>query len=213
MFKILDNRKDLVQLQCLQWSLVNDSKMLLVCVILFALWCSMSVKSELSPCPTWMYRRNAQDNECICGDKVQGAIKCLPRKYSVTITEYFYIILSEDLNTTLIGTCPYGTGGLLPENKSELGDSDGGKCNYYHRRGQLCGACDENYTIPVYSYYLGCVKCEDYKYGWIKFITAAFLPLTVFYILVIIINLCHTSLAKGSRFIVGAGQIMTKEWL
>ena len=166
--------------------------MLLVCVILFALWCSMSVKSELPPCPTWMYRRNAQDNECICGDEVQGAIKCLPRKYSVTITEYFCIILSEDLNTTLIGTCPYGTGGLLPENKSELGDSDGGKCNYYHRRGQLCGACDENYTIPVYSYYLGCVKCEDYKYGWLKFITVAFLPLTVFYILVIIFQISVT---------------------
>ena len=118
------------------------------------------------------------------------------------VTKYFCIILSEDLNTTIIGTYPYGTGGLLPENKSELRDS-GGKCNYYHRRGQLCGACDENYTIPVYSYYLGCVKCEDYKYGWIKFITAAFLPLTVFYILVIIFRISVTLPSLNGFVLVG----------
>ena len=53
-------------------------------------------------------------------------------------------------------------------------------------RDQLCGACEENYTLPVYSYYIGCVKCEGYEYGWLKFVAAAFVPLTAFYILVIV---------------------------
>ena len=104
---------------------------------------------------------------------------------------YFCIILSEDLNTTYIGSCPYGTGGWLPQSRSELRGS-GGLCDFYHRRGQLCGACEENYTLPVYSYYLGCVKCEDYEYGWLKFVAAAFIPLTVFYILVIIFRISVT---------------------
>ena len=50
-----------------------------------------------------------------------------------------------------------------------------------------------NYTLPVYSYYLGCVKCEDYKYGWVKFIAAAFLPLTLFYFVVIVFRISATS--------------------
>ena len=50
----------------------------------------------------------------------------------------------------------------------------------FHRKGQLCGECEDNYTLPSYSYYLGCVKCETYKNGWVKFIAAAKLPLTFF---------------------------------
>ena len=60
-------------------------------------------------------------------------------------------------------------------------------------RDQLCGACEENYTLPDYSYYLGCVKCEDYEYGWFKFVAAAFVPLTAFYILVIVFRISGTS--------------------
>ena len=66
-------------------------------------------------------------------------------------------------------------------------------CSHFNRKGQLCGECAENYTLPAYSYYLGCVKCENYNNGWIKFIAAAFLPLTFFYIVVIIFRISVTS--------------------
>ena len=153
------------------------------------------MKLEPSPCPTWMYRQNMQDKECICGSALQGAVACRAGSYyTISLVKNFCTILSKNINTTvmLIGSCPYGNGGLLPENESELMNFVA-LCGMWHRRGQLCGACDENYTLPVYSYYLGCVKCEDYKYGWIKFITAAFLPLTVFYILVIIFQISVTT--------------------
>ena len=38
-----------------------------------------------------------------------------------------------------------------------------------------------------------CVKCKDYNNGWIKFIVASFLPLTTFYIIVIIFRISVTS--------------------
>ena len=38
------------------------------------------------------------------------------------------------------------------------------------------------------------MKCNDTKYGWIKYIAAAFLPLTVFYFLVIILRISATFL-------------------
>ena len=168
---------------------------MLAAYFILAIGCSVSVSvaenSELPPCPTWMHRQNSQDNDCICGGSINEAVECRPGKHHVHVTPHFCIILSEDLNTTYIGSCPYGTGGWLPPNRSELGGS-GGLCDFYHRGGQLCGACEENYTLPVYSYYLGCVKCEDYEYGWLKFVAAAFVPLTVFYILVIIFRISVT---------------------
>ena len=166
----------------------------LVCIIL-AIWCSTGecvTNFELPPCPIWMYHPSPQDKECICGNDLHDAVTCLSGEYSAVVVKDFCIVLSEDHNTTLIGTCPYSTGGKLPKNISEAKDF-GDLCFPLHRRGQLCGACEENYTLSVYSYYLGCVKCEDFKYGWLKFITAAFLPLTVFYILVIVFRISGTS--------------------
>ena len=64
-----------------------------------------------------------------------------------------------------------------------------------HRKGRLCGECMDNYSLPVYSYSLMCIRCTDFKYGWIKFIAVAFLPLTVFFFLVIVFRISATSAA------------------
>ena len=65
-------------------------------------------------------------------------------------------------------------------------------CFHLHRTGQLCGECEDNYTLSAYSYYLGCIKCEHCKNGWVKFIAAAFLPLTMFYTMIITLRISAT---------------------
>ena len=170
---------------------------LLICLCLALSWCSASrhvtMSSEPpSPCPTWMYRQSLQDKGCTCGNDLHDAVTCLSDKYSAYVIKGFCIVLSEENSTALIGTCPYSTGGKLPKNISDAKDF-GDLYFPLQRRGQLCGACEENYTLPVYSYYLGCFKCEDYKYGWVKFIAAAFVPLTFFYILIIVFRISGTS--------------------
>ena len=164
--------------------------MLSLVFLFFTIWCSTSecvLNLEPSPCPAWLYRPSPQ-GECICGSDLQGAVTCNTGNYhSINVVKNFCILLRENINSTviLIGTCPYGNGGLLSDYNKWI-------CGAFHRRGQLCGACVENYTLSVYSYYFGCVECEDYKYGWLKFITVAFLPLTLFYILVIIFQISVT---------------------
>ena len=79
--------------------------------------------------------------------------------------------------------CPYSTGGKLPKHipdMKDFGDLFKLEISFVEhvRRTTL------SLSIPII--YLGCVKCEDYKYGWLKFIAAAFVPLTAFYILVIV---------------------------
>ena len=49
----------------------------------------------------------------------------------------------------------------------------------------MCGSCQEGYAPPVYSYSLACVECTDYQYNWLKYIAITYLPLTVFYFIVI----------------------------
>ena len=145
------------------------SPLVLMCLILSTL-CSNSectINLEPSPCPVWTYQQYPRDKECKCGDWLGGGVTCLDGKYRVRVIENYCPTLIEKHNITdiFLSTCPYSSGVVLPENISELqpeGDSDQW-CNAYHWRGQLCGACEENYTLPVYSYYsLHCpFLCHD----------------------------------------------------
>ena len=152
--------------------------------------------SDLSTCPVWTYP-SPSGSECICGDSLSNIIICNPEKLTIQLTvKFFCFILFHDngANTTLLGTCPYGNLQRVPRtfNVTQIYD-DSRLCSFYNRKGQLCGECAENYTLPGYSYYLGCVKCNNYNNGWIKFIVASFLPLTIFYIIVIIFRISVTS--------------------
>lgn len=62
-------------------------------------------------------------------------------------------------------------------------------CRVHHRTGQMCGQCEKGYAPPVYSYNLDCVECSHYKYNWLKYIAVAFLPLTLFYIIMVIFKI------------------------
>ena len=139
--------------------------------------------SDLSSCPIWTYP-STSGNECICGNSLFNTIICNPETLAVQLTvKLFCFMLNNDngVNTTLLGTCPYGDSVRLPRNYSVSHIyEDSRLCPFYNRMGQLCGECAENYTLPGYSYYLGCVKCNNYNNGWIKFIVAAFLPLQFF---------------------------------
>ena len=139
-------------------------------------------------CPAWMHLDST--NLCVCGDELGGVISCDGNHLHI-YRRYCIIYVNED-NSTLIGSCPYSYNKLLQNSESEL-KNDYIQCGHLHRKGRLCGECEDNYSLPVYSYSLGCVRCKSFKYGWIKFITVAFLPLTIFYILVIIFRISATS--------------------
>ena len=182
--------------------------MLLFTCVLSILFYGGKCRSEqptvTGSCPTWTYP-NPPRNECICGANILNIISCdrdsLIASVSATNVRTFF---SKELETTLVGTCPYGYGERpLPRNVSVIN----GDCFPWNRTGPLCGECDENYTLPAYSYYLGCVKCDSYENGWIKFIAAAFLPLTLFYIIVIVFRLSVTSSALNAFVMVN--QVIT----
>ena len=55
------------------------------------------------------------------------------------------------------------------------------------------GQCIKDYGLPVYSYNISCAKCVHYKYNWLKYIAVAYLPMTVFYLIIITLKISANS--------------------
>jgi hypothetical protein len=79
----------------------------------------------------------------------------------------------------------------LPENPETF--INGSVCTRFNRGGLLCGDCEEEHSPLVLSYNLSCVRCPDGHKNWWKFFMVAFLPLTFFYLIVLLFNINVTS--------------------
>lgn len=103
--------------------------------------------------------------------------------------------MTEDSGILTVGTCIYTCNAIhgyypLPCDISMVNNFT---CEDLHRTGLLCGDCVDGYAPPVYSYDLRCVECKDYRYNWLKYLAAAFLPLTFFFFIVTVFSISFTS--------------------
>ena len=148
--------------------------------------------SDLS-CPTWTYP--TENGSCECGDTLNGAIQCNISSHHLAIHMCYCMTYDESTGSTVAGPCVYGCTATqafraLPLNVSQLNNI---MCGHLHRTGQLCGQCEEGYKQPAYFYGLKCVLCNNSNYNWLKYIAIAFLPLTVFLLLVLCFRISATS--------------------
>ena len=93
----------------------------------------------------------------------------------------------------------------LPRNPENLINDSA--CKHFHRRGLLCGDCEEGHSPLVLSYNLSCVPCENGQENWWKFVLTGFLPLTLFYIFIVLFNINVTS--SRLHGVVWASQILS----
>ena len=144
-------------------------------------------------CPTWMYFSN-QTNHCVCGANHHDIVKCNATLNETYVLDCYQMTFDEKLQRVIAGTSFYGCVNqanlydiyhLVPANRSQINKV---MCSPFHRDGRLCGACRDGYSPLVYSYQLYCKQCSDAesKYNWAIFIAVAFIPLTAFYIFVIL---------------------------
>ena len=68
-------------------------------------------------------------------------------------------------------------------------------CCPFNREGLLCSKCKPGYGPALYSLSLKCVKCHDKYVGlfWLLYLLLVLVPLTVFYLVVILLNIHVTS--------------------
>ncbi len=154
--------------------------------------------AESDVCPLWTTRQN-NNSECTCGSRLEGILNCEDSKGVLALLSC-YCMTTRDENSTevvvssCLFTCSFKSAPLTQKLHTNATDDLNNKtCGPYHRKGVMCGECIEGYGLPVYSYSLSCVKCSHYKYNWLKYIAVAYIPLTIFYFMVILFRISATS--------------------
>ncbi len=108
----------------------------------------------------------------------------------------------SSLNMTITGNCFFTCNqqGQVRVNASTFNSF----CEEMNRTGRFCGQCQEGYGLAAYSYhYISCIPCKDYGYkNWIRYFTVALLPLTVFYIILLLLRFNITSSGLNGALVI-----------
>ena len=141
-----------------------------------------------SSCTPWKYDKY-HNSSCSCGVGLEGVVRCSDTQSSVFLVFCHCMSYSDRNNSMLVvGSCMYLCSDHYETRVSEHTDLND-LCNLYvrqNRRGQMCGSCHDYHSPSPYSYLQRCAPCSDYRYNWIKYVLIAFLPLTIFYLFVVI---------------------------
>ena len=159
---------------------------------------SLNVKEP--GCLLWMYR-DEQSGECKCSNSPYGAVHCDPTIPRTSLLDCYCMTYNTEQNQTQLGHCVYGFNEIsvpdyvyftLPNNTLDLNEF---MCGHDNRTSTLCGKCKDGYSPLVYSYELSCMNCTgmNYIYNWIKYVAIAYVPLTFFFLFVVLFKFSGTS--------------------
>ena len=148
-------------------------------------------------CPIWTMERNGS---CECGSTAYDLVQCDDKEetYTISVRNCYCLTADKSKTITQLASCPFHC--QFTPNKvfyrleaKTLQHLDNETCRPYMRTGVICAKCIEGYGLPVSSYSLSCVECFQYKYNWLKYIAVAYIPLTLFYFIVITFRVSATS--------------------
>ena len=160
--------------------------------------CSIRNTTEHS-CPTWT-RYSASSKSCECGASIGGAVDChkVDFEHEVSLLRSYLMTYDVASSKELVGKTIMGFSynnrtvklfKSLPTHRSELNNV----CKLFNRAGKLCGDCEEGYALSAYSYDLVCSNCTYSPSNWFKYLAAAYIPLTVFFVLVLVFRISATA--------------------
>ncbi len=172
---------------------------------------SMSCINESTSCQPWSVC-NASLDVCKCFQLSGDSLICneiAQNKLIPSILDCNCVTIDEDNERQMVevGKCIYNCARdqnnpnliyqQLPDNMSVWNNF---MCGEFHRTGSLCGKCDtdRDYYPRVYSFDMSCMKCDNSSFNWWKYILLAYVPLTVFYLIVFFFKVdIHSSQLQG----------------
>ena len=186
-------------------------QLFLLCEVLFGLLCLSAVVAgsdqehcsvpapsdeDTDPCPPWFIQQEtAGDNttvECLCGAPTIGVI-CDLKTCNTSLQIQHCMAYDLDTRTQVVAYCLFESMleriTDLPPNVSKLNDF---MCGHFNREGQLCGDCKKGYGPALLRNY-ECAKCSTKSYGWALYLLLEFLPITVFYLIIVTFQISATS--------------------
>ena len=153
---------------------------------------------------------------CKCGKDLGGLVFC--DRASQVHLQFCYCLTAyaKDSKVTVVGPCMQKCQFSLQNNNdlhhhnsipgnvsvAELSNymcsiPHGSNMQSLNRDGQLCGKCKEGFALPAYSYDWHCVNCSlnvtSWKKQWAAYFAIAYLPLTVFFVVIVMFRINTTS--------------------
>ena len=177
---------------------------------------STQISVTLQQCPPGLVKGGkGVSASCQCAGDYGGFIVCNGSTFSARILRGSWIggRIKQGTDAELewiVGQCPYCSqfGSELfiplPQNASELSE-----CAQVNRKGELCGSCVDGYG-PVVNGDFQCVNCPTSvtKYHWFYYLLTEFLPIVVFFFVVVFLNVSATS-GPANAFVFFAQVITT----
>ena len=149
-------------------------------------------------CPPW-FSYNSTVQECQCFQQANSltSVKCTD---SGALLAFGYCMTyNEDKEATFLGLCPsFKVDGrnvserrfiTLPANISELNDY---MCGPLNRQGLICSECIDGFAPSVTSIGYQCADCTNAWYGVPLYLLLQFIPVTVFYLLILYFKISLT---------------------
>ena len=139
-------------------------------------------------CPPGLF---CEGGQCECGVYPNYIFGCNGTASSVL--ECSCVTFNEERKVVLIGACFYGcyrgqssknsnVYHPLPRTGKALNDE---MCKSFKRTGALCGRCLQDHYPLAYSFNMTCIFCPHASRNWWRYVIAAYLPLTLFYIIIL----------------------------
>ena len=160
-------------------------------------------------CPPWSYC-DSIDGTCKCPQIPSGALECdgFENRNALRVLDCNCVTYDEELRLSEVGYCIYTCTSnktqstdevyhLLPPNTSDWNDF---MCGKFNRTGTLCGKCkmEDGFYPRAYSFDVTCIHCTNGKSNWWKYILSAYLPLTLFYLVILCFKInIHSSQLQG----------------
>ena len=147
-------------------------------------------------CPTWYHTNSA--GWCECGARLRDQVMCKPKK-KVAIDAWLCMSYDNKSKVTVAGKCMYSPLGsynndFFIKQPIAVTELDNFTCGWLNRTGLLCSHCrNQSHGVAVLSYRYECVECLGSIYGWLLYFTLVLVPVTIFFLIIIVCNIRATA--------------------
>ena len=154
-------------------------------------------------CPLWFFF-NTTTNQCECysDTRTNGIVKCVKQEAQMRVG-YCMTYEEGEFEGVYIVNCFYFQGTSihsykitndnyirLPKNISQLNDY---MCGPMNRKGRVCSECIDGFGPSVNSLGSVCSNCSGTWYGVPLYLFLEFVPVTAFYIIILVFRISMTS--------------------
>ena len=175
-------------------NIVTPTSVVYICIFVGTVFSSndtmqpIDIVDSKNDCPPW-FVYDISLSQCVCSSEGSFHIKCTEQR---ALLRFGSCMTYEEGRGTFVARCQYfmlhghnATGQRyieLPENVSDLNEY---MCGPMNRQGLVCSECIEGFGPSLTSIGYQCANCTNSWYGVPLFLFLEFVPITVFYLIIL----------------------------